>query len=82
MSLPSFLIYFFLAFCFFERIPECSAIDSQVEEQILSVAEHHACILEQTAKNDEAGEIVCWGENDEHELDSPEVSFCLVIVTV
>lgn len=50
-----------------------AGIDGQHDEQILTVADHHACLIEQTAESDIAGELICWGRNDQAELEAPEV---------
>lgn len=51
------------------------ALDGQHEEVILSIADHHACAVEQTSESDVAGEIVCWGLNDQSEVEAPQVNF-------
>lgn len=51
-----------------------AALDGQHEEVILSIADHHACAVEQTSESDVAGELVCWGLNDESEVEAPQVS--------
>jgi hypothetical protein len=54
----------------------------QHEEQVLSVGNHHACVIEQTVGSGISGEIVCWGINDEQELDAPAVSARVGAITI